>query len=88
MPTVDGLEIVGAHEEACGIEADGTLQLTLTRVAIREALHAVRLAGRNRNVIVAECHLYNNRGVGLHLDGVDLHQINVTGCHISYNAAG
>ena len=30
-PTVDGLEIVGDHAEACGIEAAGTMQLTVTR---------------------------------------------------------
>ncbi len=88
MPAVDGLEIIGAHEEAVGIEATGTMQLTVTRVNVREALHGIHLAVRNRNVLVADCHLYKNRGVGLYLDDVDLHQINVTNCHISYNAAG
>ncbi|MHC4403784.1 MAG: right-handed parallel beta-helix repeat-containing protein, partial [Planctomycetota bacterium] len=88
MPTVDGLEILGAHEEAVGIEATGTMQLVVTRVNIREALHGIHLTERNRNVLVADCHLYQNRGVGLYLDDVNLHQINVTGCHVSYNAAG
>ncbi len=88
MPTVDGLEIIGAHEEAVGIEATGTMQLVVTRVNIREALHGIHLVKRNRNVIVADCHLYKNRGVGLYLDDVNLHQINVSGSHISYNAAG
>jgi hypothetical protein len=88
MPTVDGLEIIGAHEEAVGIEATGTMQLVVTRVNIREALHGIHLVKRNRNVIVADCHLYKNRGVGLYLDNVDLHQINVSGSHVSYNAAG
>lgn len=87
-PTIDGLEIVGAHPEAVGIEADGTMQLTVTRVSVRRCLHAVHLVRRNRNVIVSNCHLYDNRGVGLYLDDVDLHQINVTGCHVSYNAGG
>lgn len=88
MPLVDGLEIVGAHPEAVGIEADGTVQLTVTRVNIRECLHAIHLVRLNRNVIVSNCHLYNNRGVGLYLDDVNLHQINVSTCHISYNVAG
>ena len=88
MPTIDGLEIVGDHKEACGIEASGTMGLTITRVMIREALHAIHLVKRNRNVIVSDCHLYHNRGVGLYLDDVNLHQINVTGSHISYNAGG
>lgn len=88
MPLVDGLEIVGDHPQACGIEAVGTLQLTLTRLNIRKCLHAIHLVRRNRNVLVADSHLYENRGVGLFLDDVDLHQINVTNCHISYNAQG
>jgi len=88
MPTVDGIEIVGAHEEACGIEAVYTMKLIITRVTIREVLHAIHLRIRNRNVIVANCHLYKNRGVGLYLDDINLHQINVVGSHISYNAAG
>jgi parallel beta-helix repeat protein len=37
---------------------------------------------------VTDCHLYKNRGVGLFLDKVSLHQINVTGSHISYNGGG
>lgn len=87
-PSVDGLEIVGEHESADGIEATGTMQLTLTRVTVRRCRHAVHLTERNRNVLVSECHLYDNRGVGLFLDKVNLHQINVTGSHISYNADG
>jgi len=88
MPIVDGIEIIGAHEEAVGIEATGTMQLLVTRVAVREALHGIHLTTRNRNVIVSDCHLYKNAGVGLYLDHVNLHQINVTGCHISYNGGG
>lgn len=88
MPMIDGLEILGAHPAAVGIEADGTMQLTITRTSVRACLHAIHLVGRNRNVIVAQCHLYHNQGVGMYLDNVDLHQINVSGCHISYNSAG
>jgi hypothetical protein len=87
-PVVQGLEIVGAHAEADGIEANGTMQLTLSRLTIRECRHGIRLAVRNRNVVIADCHLYRNRGVGLFLDKVNLHQTNVTGCHISYNLGG
>ena len=87
-PTVDGLEIVGNHAAANGVEAEGTMQLTLSRLVIRKTRHAIRLFKRNRNVIVSDCHLYDNRGAGLLLDDVDLHQINVVGSHISYNAGG
>ena len=88
MPLVDGIEILGRHPEASGIEAQGTMQLTITRVTVRSAVHGIHLIKRNRNVVISECHLYDNRGVGLFLDGVNLHQINVTNCHISYNRRG
>jgi hypothetical protein len=88
MPGVDGLEIIGAHDEADGIEASGTLQLTITRVNIRECRHAIHLTQRNRNLIVSNSHLYKNRGIGIFYDAVNLHQSNITGCHISYNAGG
>ncbi|MDA1276499.1 MAG: right-handed parallel beta-helix repeat-containing protein [Verrucomicrobia bacterium] len=87
-PMVDGLEIEGAHPEACGIEASGTMQLTVTRVVIRKALHGIHLVNRNRNVIISNCHIYENRGVGVFYDRVNLHQSNITGSHISYNKAG
>ncbi|NMC20795.1 MAG: hypothetical protein GYA33_10285 [Thermogutta sp.] len=88
MPLVDGLEIVGNHDQACGLEAVRTMQWTVTRTAIRDTLHALRLFQRNRNVVLSECHFYNNRGCGVLLEDVDLHQINVVGCHISYNRGG
>ncbi len=87
-PLVDGMEIVGDHPEASGIEAIQTMQLTVVNTVIRQTFHAIRLHVRNRNVILSHCHIYENRGVGVFLDDVDLHQINIVGCHISYNAAG
>ncbi len=88
MPLVDGLEIVGNHEQAVAIEALGTMQLTITRVNIRECLHGIHLVRRNRNIIISNCHVYKNRGIGIYLDELNLHQINITGTHVSYNAGG
>ncbi|MFA8018776.1 right-handed parallel beta-helix repeat-containing protein [Bremerella cremea] len=88
MPIIQGIEIVGAHEEADGIEALKTMQLTISQVAIRNTRHAIHLVERNRNVIIANCHLYQNRGAGVFLDDVDLHQINISASHISYNQGG
>jgi hypothetical protein len=84
MPGLDGVEIIGGHENADGVEASGTVQLTITRMLIRKCRHGVHLTNRNRNVIVSDCHVYENRGIGIFLDAVNLHQINVTGCHVSY----
>lgn len=88
MPLIDGLEILGAHPEADGIELVRTVQATISRVAVRNARHGIRLFERNRNVVISDCHLYENSGVGLYLDRVNLHQINVANSHISYNREG
>jgi hypothetical protein len=88
MPRVEGIEIVGEHQKANGIEATGTMQLTISRVLIRKCNHGIHLTTRNRNVIVSDCHIYENRGIGIFLDAVNLHQINVTGCHVSYCDGG
>jgi hypothetical protein len=48
----------------------------------------VHLVENNRNVTIADCHLYENRGVGIYYDNVNLHQSNIGTCHISYNRAG
>lgn len=87
-PMVDGIEIIGADPEADGIEATGTMKLTITRMIVREARHGIHLTVRNRNLVIGNCHLYHNRGIGVFYDDVDLHQSNITGCHISYNAGG
>ncbi len=88
MPTVTGLEIVGACHQACGVEACGTMEAVFSRLLIRKALHGIHLKDRNRNVIISDCHIYENRGIGIFLDHVNLHQINVGNSHISYNAGG
>lgn len=88
MPIVEGIEIVGEHASADAIEASGTMQLTISRVLVRKCRHGVHLTGRNRNVIIANSHIYENSGIGVFLDAVNLHQINVTGCHVSYCDGG
>lgn len=87
-PLVDGLVVQGDHPEALGIRIQGAMQPTVTRVMIRRCLHGLVLTGRNRNVIVSECHFYHNTGAGLLMERLNLHQVNVTNCHISYNVEG
>ncbi|HET7558590.1 MAG TPA: right-handed parallel beta-helix repeat-containing protein, partial [Limnochordia bacterium] len=88
MPRVEGLAIAGEHPEADGIRLEGTMQATLQAVAIRGCRHGIHLVKRNRNVIIDSVHVYDNSGVGVYLDHVDLHQINIHGSHISYNQTG
>lgn len=88
MPLIDGIGIIGGHPEADGIELVQTMQATISRVHVRKARHGIVLSKRNRNVIISDVHLYHNSGIGLFLDNVDLHQINVGTSHISYNTMG
>jgi parallel beta-helix repeat protein len=87
-PMVDGLQIYGEHAEADGIKATGTHQITITRTTITQCRHGIHLSVRNRNVIIGDCHIYKNSGIGVFYDNVNLHQSNITGSHISYCAGG
>jgi hypothetical protein len=87
-PMVDGIEIVGAHAEADGIAAEGTMQITISRTVIRRCRHGIHLVKRNRSVIIDSCHLYDNSGIGVFYDHVNLHQSNLIGSHISYCRGG
>ena len=88
MPIVSGIEILGHHEEADGIELFQTVGAIVSEVSVRWCRHGIHLVTRNRNVLISDCHLYENSGVGIYLDNVNLHQINVSGSHISYNRQG
>ncbi len=88
LPTIRHLVIEGRHPEADGIELNGVTQPLLEGLLVRKLRHGIRLVRRNRNVLISHCHVYHNTGVGIYLDGVNLHQINVTGNHISYNRLG
>ncbi len=88
MPLIDGFEIRGEHPKARGIVAEGTMKAIFSRLLIRRVADGIVLTGRNRNVIISECQIYHNRGVGVLLDRVNLHQINISNSHISYNSGG
>jgi hypothetical protein len=88
FPLVDGLEIVGDHPEACGIELRGCFKPILTRLFIHQCRHGLHLVERNRDVLIHGCQIYHNRGVGIFLEGVNLHQTNIHDNHLSYNRGG
>ncbi|MBS0204668.1 MAG: right-handed parallel beta-helix repeat-containing protein [Planctomycetes bacterium] len=85
FPTLSGFEILGEHPEAVGIELVRTIQPTVSQVLVRRCRYGIHLTERNRNVLITDCHLYDNELYGLFMDRCDLHQTNVTGCHISFN---
>ena len=88
MPTVSHLEIEGRHPEADGIRMNGVMQPVLCGLLVRHVRVAVHLTGRARNALIDHCHIYDARHAGIHLDGVNLHQINVTGNHLSFCRLG
>ncbi|MEZ0388970.1 MAG: right-handed parallel beta-helix repeat-containing protein [Verrucomicrobium sp.] len=88
MPIVRGLEIIGDNPEADGIKSTGVMQLTITETHIHRVRHGIHLTTRNRNILIANCHIYHNSGCGIFYDRVNLHQSNIVGSHISYNAMG
>jgi hypothetical protein len=88
MPTVRDLEIEGRHPQADGVRLEGAMQPTLQTLLIRRCRHGIHLANRDRNVVIADCHIYHNTGTGILLDRVNLHQTNIHGNHISYCKQG
>lgn len=88
MPMIDGLEFTGTHAEADAVQVDGTMQFTMTRCLIRQCRHGIHLVNRNRNVLISDCHIYDNRGIGIFYDNLSLHQSNIVGSHISYCKGG
>lgn len=84
FPILAGFEVLGRHPEADGIELCRTIQPVIASVLLRECRHGIHLVERNRNVIIAECHIYRCLDSGIFMDNCDLHQVIVIGCHISY----
>ncbi|MBY0328014.1 hypothetical protein EBS67_01815 [bacterium] len=88
MPLFQDLEITGDHPEADGISCEGSMQPTFKSLLIRKCRNAIHLRIRDRNVIISDCHIFDNSGIGIFMDKINLHQINITGNHISYCKRG
>lgn len=85
FPTISGLEIVGEHPDAVGIELRRTMKCVVSQVLIRRCRVGVQLVDRNRDFLLTDSHLYDNHEFGLYFDRCNLHQIIIHGCHISWN---
>ena len=88
MPTIRNIEVTASNKKADGFELIETMQATFSGVLIRQVRNGIRLHKRNRNVLINDCHIYNNFGAGIFMDELNLHQINICGNHISYNRLG
>ena len=87
-PLIDGFSITGAHPEADGIRVEGTIHAIFTRLLLTKLHHGIVVTGRNRNILIAEVNVYSNTGIGIVLEKLNLHQINISNSHISYNQMG
>lgn len=85
FPIVSDLEIVGKHEQADGISLFRTMKCVIRNVLIRRCRFGIALVDRNRNVIIADSHIYDCLDSGVFFDNCNLHQINIIGNHISYS---
>ena len=88
MPLIDALEIIGMHANADCIELRNTLMPVLRALLIRNVRNGIHLSSRNRNVLIDACHIYNNSGIGIFLDQVNIHQFIISDSHISYCKKG
>lgn len=86
-PIIQGIEIQGRHPEADGIAITGTFKATIAQTCIRNCRYGIHAIERNRDLLIDTCHIYNNQ-IGIYLDHVDFHQINISDNHISHNHAG
>ena len=85
FPTVTGIEILGTHSKAVGVELFRTMQCTISNVLIRNCLHGIHLIERNRNFLLSHSHIYDNAEYGVFFDRCNLHQTIISANHISYN---
>ena len=85
FPTISGLEILGGHKQAVGIELLKTMQCTITNSLIRNVRYGVHLRERNRNFLLSHSHIYDNHEFGVFFDHCNLHQTVISANHISYN---
>ena len=84
MPMVSGLEILGEHPEADGIELLRTMQATIQNVLIRRCRYGIHLVERNRNFVLNAAHIYDCHDTGVFFDQCNLHQVIIAASHISY----
>lgn len=86
--TIENIEIKGIHPEAAGILMKNLMQPVVSHCLIRKVTTGVRFVSRNRNVLLLGNHIYECNRIGVYLDSVNIHQININDNHISYCKQG
>ncbi|CAI1756113.1 hypothetical protein [Serratia marcescens] len=75
-----------SRESGVGILLEKTIGVTLISPVLYFNSIGLQVKGMNRNINVVGGHIYANRNYGIHfMQSGDLHQMNITGTHISYS---
>ncbi|HPO07977.1 MAG TPA: right-handed parallel beta-helix repeat-containing protein [bacterium] len=85
MPIFSGVEIRGSNPDAVGLRLEKTFQPILTNLLIRRCKTAVHLIKWNRNAIISNCHIMDNKEYGISFDHVDCHQVIISHNLITFN---
>lgn len=86
--TIESIEIKGLHPEAEGVRLKNLMQPIISHCLIRNVSTGIHLVSRNRNVLLLGNHIYDCSKIGVFLDSVNIHQININDNHISYCKQG
>ncbi|WP_406903139.1 right-handed parallel beta-helix repeat-containing protein [Serratia marcescens] len=74
------------RESGVGVLLEKTIGATISNSVFYFNSIGIQIKGMNRNINISNSHIYANRNYGLHyMPNGDMHQMNVTGTHISYS---
>ncbi|MEL5336736.1 hypothetical protein PTR34_15630 [Serratia nevei] len=84
---IDSARICSVNQESgVALLLEKTIGVTISNSVFYFNSIGIQIKGMNRNINISNSHIYANRNYGLHyMSGGDLHQMNVTGTHISYS---
>lgn len=72
------------NTKGTGIEIDSCFKTNIRDCYIHNVKTGIHFVGRSRDLIIEGNQIYACWNYGLHFDGVNLHQLNIFGNHISY----
>lgn len=87
MPIISGLALYSeTRHYGTGFRIRHVFGAILQDLHIQGFKTGIEFLSHNRNVIISDCHIWDNSLYGIHFNEVSQHQTNITGCHISYSS--
>ena len=83
---IKNIHVYGAKKtESSGLSINNCFGVIIESCAFTYLKNGIKVNGVNRNLILANTHVYAMSQWGVYFNSTcDLHQMNITGCHISY----